>query len=165
MNNTTKNKHKVNKPKTQHKHKTKTTNKPVWCWMQYADIMFEFSLLPVVLLLAFSNISMILLILVIPVSIFLGVLQSALIINAGNKNDKIICFISTSIIYALMLSNVKLALPVVGLFILSIIIGLIGTYIAYIITMKRKNSAHNNVDTVITTAANAGMSDNKYYTV
>lgn len=30
MNNTTKNKHKVNKPKTQHKHKTKTTNEPVW---------------------------------------------------------------------------------------------------------------------------------------
>lgn len=163
MNSNIKNKRK--RSSTTSKHKTKTTNEPVWCWMQYADIMFEFSLLPVVLLLAFSNISRILLLLVIPVSIFLGVLQSALIINVGNKNDKIICFISTSIIYALMLSNVKLVLPVIGLFILSIIIGWIGTYSAYIITMKRKTSANNNVDTVITTAANAGMSDNTYYTV
>lgn len=161
MNNTIKNKR---KHMTTSKHKTKT-NEPVWHWIQYADIMFEFSLLPVVMLLAFSNISRILLLLVIPASILLGVLQSALIINEVNRNDKIICFISTSIIYALMLSDTKPGLQVIGLSIMSIIIGLIGTYSAYIITMKRNNSANNNVDTVITTTANAGMSDNTYYTV
>lgn len=161
MNNTIKNKNKHN---TSSKHKTKT-NEPVWHWIQYADIMFEFSLLPVVMLLALANINRILLILAIPVSIFLGVLQSALIINADNKNDKITCLINTSIIYALMLSNVKLGLQVIGLFILSIIIGWIGTYIAYIISIKKHN-ANNNANTVNTTTNNTGiMSDNTYYTV
>lgn len=84
MNNTIKNKNKHN---TSSKHKTKT-NEPVWHWLQYADIMFEFSLLPVVMLLAFANINRILLLLVIPASILLGLLQSALIIN--EVNDKII---------------------------------------------------------------------------
>lgn len=168
MNNTIKNNRKHSTTsKTTSKHKTKT-NEPVWHWMQYADIMFEFSLLPVVMLLAFSNVSRILLLLVIPASILLGVLQSALIINDVNRNDKIICFISTSIIYALMLSDAKPGLQVIGLSIMSIIIGWIGTYSAYIISIKKRN-ANNNANTVITnianTTTNAGMSDNTYYTV
>lgn len=156
MNNTIKNKNKHN---TSSKHKTKT-NEPVWHWIQYADIMFEFSLLPVVMLLAFANISRILLLLVIPASILLGVLQSALIINDVNRNDKIICFISTSIIYALMLSNANTGLQVIGLSIISIIIGWISTYIAYIISIKKRN-ANNNASTANTTTVN----DNTYYTV
>lgn len=154
MNSTIKNKNKHN---TSSKHKTKT-NEPVWHWLQYADIMFEFSLLPVVMLLAFSNINRILLLLVIPASILLGVIQSALIINEAN--DKIICFISTSIIYALMLSNANTGLQVIGLSIMSIIIGWISTYIAYIISIKKRN-ANNNASTANTTTVN----DNTYYTV
>lgn len=166
MNNTIKNKR---KHMTTSKHKTKT-NEPVWHWIQYADIMFEFSLLPVVMLLAFSNISRILLLLVIPASILLSVLQSALIINVVNMNDKIICFISTSIIYALMISDAKTGLQVIGLSIISIIIGWIGTYIAYIISIKKHNceqkrNANNNASTANTTTVNTGMSDNTYYTV
>lgn len=156
MNNPIKNKRKHS---TTSKHKTKA-NEPVWHWMQYADIMFEFSLLPVVMLLAFANINRILLLLVIPASILLGVIQSALIINEVNSNDKIICFISTSIIYALMLSDAKTGLQVIGLSIISIIIGWIGTYIAYIISIKKRNAS-----TVNTTTVNNSMSDNTYYTV
>lgn len=156
MNNTIKNKR---KHMTTSKHKTKA-NKPIWHWIQYADIMFEFILLPVVMLLAFSNISRILLLLVIPASLLLGVIQSALIINGVNMNDKIICFISTSIIYALMISDAKPGLQVIGLSIISIIIGWIGTYIAYIIRIKKHNASTDN-----TTTVNTGMSDNTYYTV
>ena len=163
MNDTIKNKNK-RKHMTTSKHKTKT-NEPVWHWIQYADIMFEFSLLPVVMLLALANINRILLLLVIPASILLGVLQSALIINNVNRNDKIICFISTSIIYALMLSDAKPGLQVIGLSIMSIIIGWIGTYVAYIVSIKKRN-ANNNASTVNTTTVNTGiMSDNTYYTV
>lgn len=158
MNNTIKNKNK-RKHMTTSKHKTKT-NESVWHWIQYADIMFEFILLPVVMLLAFANISRILLLLVIPASILLGVLQSALIINDVNRNDKIICFISTSIIYALMLSDAKPGLQVIGLSIMSIIIGWIGTYIAYIISMKKHNANNNASSASITT-----VNDNTYYTV
>lgn len=161
MNSNIKNKRK--RSSTTSKHKTKA-NEPVWHWLQYADIMFEFSLLPVVMLLAFANINRILLVLVIPASILLGILQSALIINDVNRNDKIICFISTSIIYALMLSDAKPGLQVIGLSIMSIIIGWIGTYIAYIISIKKRN-ANNNASTANTTTVNAGMSDNTYYTV
>lgn len=160
MNNTIKNKRKHSTTsKTTSKQKTKT-NEPVWHWLQYADIMFEFSLLPVVMLLAFSNINRILLLLVIPASILLGVLQSALIINEFNRNDKIICFISTSIIYALMLSNANTGLQVIVLSIMSIIIGWIGTYIAYIISIKKRNANNNANSNASTTIIN----DNTYYT-
>ena len=59
---------------------------------------------------------------------------------------------------------------IVGLFIISIIIGLIGTYSAYIISMKKrsgeqKHNTNNNANNVNTTTVNAGMSDNSYYTV
>jgi len=162
MNNPIKNKRKHSTTsKTTSKHKTKA-NESVWHWLQYADIMFEFSLLSVVMLLAFSNINRILLLLVIPASILLGVFQSALIIN--DVNDKIICFISTSIIYALMISDAKPGLQVILLSIMSIIIGWISTYIAYIISIKKRN-ANNNVSTANTTTVNTGMSDNTYYTV
>lgn len=162
MNSTIKNKNK-RKHMIISKQKTKT-NEPVWHWLQYADIMFEFILLPVVMLLAFANINRILLLLVIPASILLGVIQSALIINEFNRNDKIICFISTSIIYALMLSNANTGLQVIGLSIMSIIIGWISTYIAYIISIKKRN-ANNNASTANTTTVNNSMSDNTYYTV
>lgn len=59
-----------------------------------------------------------------------------------------------------MLFDTKPGLQVIGLSIMSIIIGWIGTYIAYIISIKKRN-ANNNASTTNTTTVN----DNTYYTV